>query len=78
MMFYETAKDRAESQRRRVSKYWEEKTKKTSAEWCKHLDVVIMDPDGWDRKSYDYSFNEERISFKEFTERKSKSTTLII
>ena len=35
-----------------------------------------MDPDGWDRKNYVYSFNEELISEQEFTFRLNKSTVL--
>jgi len=40
--------------------------KKVSSEWIKEYDCKIIDPDGWDRKNYDYSFNIEKITRKEF------------
>lgn len=49
--------------------------KKTSQEWTKHYpNLSIMDPDGWDRKNYDYSFNQEEITKEEFERRLSLST----
>jgi hypothetical protein len=55
-----------------------EETKKTSKEWYELVQaktgLVIMDPDGWDRKNYDYSFNEELITKLEFDWRLSMST----
>ena len=47
---------------------------KTSAEWVKGYNVHILDPDGWDRKNYNYSFNEEKITRKEFEKRLIFST----
>lgn len=47
---------------------------KTSEEWNKKHNVVILDPDGWDRKNYDYSFNIQRITEEEFLRRLSLST----
>lgn len=49
---------------------------KTSEEWLelKFPDVRILDPDGWDRKNFDYSFNIEKIDFIEFQQRLAKST----
>jgi len=38
------------------------KMKKVSSEWIKEYDCKVLDPDGWDRKNYDYSFNEEKIT----------------
>ena len=51
---------------------------KTSSDWQDILcpKVIILDPDGWDRSNYDYSFNEELISEEEFYTRFSKSTTM--
>lgn len=50
---------------------------KTSLDWYKkHDTVVILDPDGWDRKNYDYSFNEEKITEEEFLRRRSMSTCM--
>lgn len=54
--------------------------KKTSKEWYEEIPkehkLVIMDPDGWDRKNYDYSFNEELITKNEFDSRLASSTVL--
>jgi len=51
---------------------------KTSKAWfeeeCKDKEIVIIDPDGWDRNNYDHSFNEELITKEEFWIRVSKST----
>lgn len=58
--------------------------KKTSLEWYIELNeqekkegkrqTVIMDPDGWDRKNYEYSFKQEPITLEEFNLRLSYST----
>lgn len=54
--------------------------KKTSKEWekiiPKKFGLIIYDPDGWDRKNYEYSFNEELITKEEFKMRLSNSTVL--
>ena len=50
---------------------------KTSAQWAEEKGVVVLDPDGWDRKNYDYSWNKEEIMEAEFERRKSESTTLV-
>lgn len=49
---------------------------KTSAEWLaeKYKGTIILDPDGWDRSNFDFSFNEEQISFSEFERRLCYST----
>lgn len=36
--------------------------------------VVIINPDGWDRSNYEFSFKEERITEEEFEMRLAKST----
>ena len=55
---------------------------KTSALWAvihKALTgQIVMDPDGWDRKNYDYSWNKEEISHEEFMKRLENSTTVTI
>jgi hypothetical protein len=48
--------------------------KKTSEEWQKECNVIILDPDGWDRKNYDYSWKEELITKSEFEKRMCIST----
>jgi len=57
-----------------------EEVKKTSKEWLeevpKEYKLVIMDPDGWDRTNYEYSFNEELITKEEFRMRVSMSTIM--
>lgn len=52
---------------------------KTSADWKETLcpELVILDPDGWDRSNYEYSFNEELISEKEFIGRLIGSTVMV-
>jgi len=47
---------------------------KTSEEWQKHVSILILDPDGWDRKNFQYSWYEEQISFSEFNKRMIQST----
>lgn len=50
---------------------------KTSEQWQTDLlpdTFVILDPDGWDRKNYQYSFYEEKIDIHEFTNRLWAST----
>ena len=36
-----------------------EPIKKTSEEWSIFPYPKVIDPDGWDRKNYDYSWKEE-------------------
>ena len=47
---------------------------KTSAEWQKEFTYIVMDPDGWDRKNFEYSWNKEEITKQEFEKRAIKST----
>ena len=51
----------------------------TSADWKESFcpELVILDPDGWDRSNYDYSFNEEFISEEEFMGRLIGSTVMV-
>lgn len=48
--------------------------KKTSAEWIKEVGYEVLDPDGWDRKKFDYSWNKEKITMAEFQRRLALST----
>lgn len=52
--------------------------KKTSKEWYdlvpKEFKLFILDPDGWDRSNFGYSFNEELITENEFKKRIMYST----
>jgi hypothetical protein len=49
---------------------------KTSEDWKQELypNLVIIDPDGWDRSNYEYSFCEEKITKEEFEQRLMRST----
>lgn len=47
---------------------------KTSFEWYKDCDFIILDPDGWDRKNYTYSWFDEKITKEEFDKRVAYST----
>ena len=46
---------------------------KSSQAWAKELGIHVLDPDGWDRRHFDASWNEP-ISRKEFDARLSVST----
>jgi hypothetical protein len=52
--------------------------KKTSKEWLqlvsKEFKLKILDPDGWDRSNFDYSFNQELITKNEFLSKLAFST----
>jgi|688.fasta_scaffold761113_3 hypothetical protein len=54
--------------------YQEEIIKLPSSEWIKQYGYIILDPDGWDRTNFDYSFNKELITKEEFEKRLSEST----
>jgi len=55
-----------------------EKVLKTSEEWqAKKSDILILDPDGWDRSNFQYSWYEEKITEKEFDKRSMVSTCQI-
>lgn len=51
---------------------------KTSKEWLelvpKKYKLQILDPDGWDRKNFNYSFNEQKVTKQIFMDRLSFST----
>lgn len=49
---------------------------KTSAEWLSPI-VTIVDPDGWDRTNFNFSFYEEEISKEEFEKRLALSTIYV-
>ena len=53
--------------------FWD---KRTSREWQKRCNTTVIDPDGWDRKNLDYSWNKERITKKEFEHRLAQSTCM--
>ena len=58
-------------------KFEEESILRTSSDWLALNPVLkIMDPDGWDRSDFIYSFYEEKISLKEFKNRLSKSSVI--
>jgi hypothetical protein len=48
---------------------------KTSKEWSlENPSMKILDPDGWDRKNFEYSFSQEKITHEEFLKRLARST----
>lgn len=51
---------------------------RTSEEWNKVYKKAVLDPDGWDRSHFNYSWFEEKISEKEFTSRLLQSTIIKI
>jgi hypothetical protein len=52
-------------------------TKHTSQTWQKLLPLItVIDPDGWDRSNYDYSWKEEMITRREYDERVLYSTCM--
>ncbi len=52
-----------------------ENIKFNSDKWTKLTGIVVLDPDGWDRKNFDVSWAEE-ITFDEYCDRASRSTTM--
>jgi hypothetical protein len=49
--------------------------RRTSAEWqCLEPEVEVLDPDGWDRKNYHYSWFQEKITYEEYATRQTTST----
>ena len=48
---------------------------KTSKEWQElYPEIKVLDPDGWDRQNFKYSWFEEKISFEEYNNRLMYST----
>jgi len=47
---------------------------KTSSEWEEECKVIVLDPDGWDRENYHFSWFEEKITKEEFERRLMFST----
>lgn len=52
-----------------------EKGLKTSWLWNLEDDRLVLDPDGWDRKNYEFSWNMELITHEEYLNRVYRSTT---
>lgn len=53
---------------------------RTSEKWANlllHNGEIILDPDGWDRENFQFSFFEEMISEEEFKRRMMMSTITI-
>lgn len=53
---------------------------KTSKEWYDIVypdkEIIIMDPDGWDRSNWEYSWEEEMITRNAFVMRVMRSTCM--
>ena len=50
--------------------------KKVSTEWEKECDYRVLDPDGWDRKNFEFSWFKELITEDEFFYRLVRSTVM--
>ncbi len=49
--------------------------KKTSEQWqLENPDPKILDPDGWNRRDFQFSWYEEEITFEEYSKRLFSST----
>ena len=49
--------------------------KKTSQQWQEdNIETIVLDPDGWDRINYQYSWFEEEITLEEYNSRVFNST----
>ncbi len=46
---------------------------RSSADWQYFTGVIVMDPDGWDRRKFDKSW-AEKITYAEFKHRVGRST----
>lgn len=42
--------------------------------WNLDDETLVLDPDGWDRSNFRYSWFEEKISYEEYLKRRSRST----
>ena len=49
---------------------------KTSEDWQKDSQFIVIDPDGWDRSNFKYSWFIERITKEEFDRRLIYSTIM--
>lgn len=47
---------------------------RTSESWNNVFPYIILNPDGWDRANWQFSWYEEKISFQEFNRRAIQST----
>ena len=51
--------------------------KKTSQEWQEeNMKTIVLDPYGWDRTNYQYSWFEEQITLEEYNSRVFQSTCM--
>jgi len=66
--------DQYERQLRELIDY---KFQNTSAKWqILYPNPIVLDPDGWDRANYQYSWHEESITYSEYQRRLSLSTCM--
>lgn len=49
----------------------------TSKQWADKKGITVLDPDGWDRQNFEYSYYEELINEAEFDKRCHYSTTMV-
>jgi|AntDeeMinimDraft_6_1070357.scaffolds.fasta_scaffold01607_3 hypothetical protein len=57
---------------------WLQVTKlRTSEEWQKlNPDIVVIDPDGWDKKNHKKNWYEELITYQEYVQRREQSSCM--
>ncbi len=49
---------------------------RTSETWAAQLGAEVLDPDGWDRRNFIFSWHEELITREEFDRRYMRSTIM--
>lgn len=57
---------------------WLQATKlRTAEEWQRlNPDVIVIDPDGWDRKNHKKDWYEDLITYQEYVQRRQQSTCM--
>lgn len=55
----------------------EQEVKKTSQDWqLENPNPKVLDPDGWDRTNFQYSWYEELITYDEYQKRLIHATAI--
>ncbi|MDX1607702.1 MAG: hypothetical protein R3251_00625 [Candidatus Spechtbacterales bacterium] len=45
------------------------KVLRTAAEWCRELEITILDPDGWRYEGGEFDYFQKRITREEFEQK---------
>lgn len=59
-----------------MKELYDNMTLKTSQQWYEEYPIQIVDPDGWDKYNFQYSWYHELITFREFDRRASASVCI--